>query len=65
MGEAHFSIEDIIKANLKADLFIIGEFHPSYLCHVFQKKFIAALYKLNPRIIVGLRKYTAPRNAGM
>jgi uncharacterized iron-regulated protein len=34
-------------------VFIIGEYHDSYACHAWQKEFIEALAKENPRLVVG------------
>jgi len=46
-------LPDMIKENLGRDVFIIGEFHDSYACHVWQKDFIEALAKAYPRLLVG------------
>ncbi len=44
---------DIVTGNKDADVFIIGEAHTSYECHTFQRDLIEALYKENPKIVVG------------
>jgi uncharacterized iron-regulated protein len=44
---------DIAKKSKITDVFIIGEAHNSYECHTFQRDFIEALYKENPKIVVG------------
>jgi uncharacterized iron-regulated protein len=46
-------IEDIINQNMDKDVFIIGEAHDNYDCHVFQRDFIKSLYKKHPKIVVG------------
>jgi uncharacterized iron-regulated protein len=43
----------LVRQNLDRDVFIIGEFHDSYACHVWQKDFIEALAKEYPRLLVG------------
>jgi uncharacterized iron-regulated protein len=43
----------LVRKNLKRDVFIIGEFHDSYACHVWQKDFLEALAKEHPRLVVG------------
>lgn len=43
----------LVRQNLNRDVFIIGEFHDSYACHVWQKDFIEALAKEYPRLLVG------------
>ena len=43
----------LVRQNLNRDVFIIGEFHDSYACHVWQKDFIEALAKKYPRLLVG------------
>ena len=43
----------LVRQNLNRDVFIIGEFHDSYACHVWQKDFIEELAKEYPRLLVG------------
>jgi uncharacterized iron-regulated protein len=43
----------LVRQNLDRDVFIIGEYHDSYACHAWQKEFIEALAKENPRLLVG------------
>ena len=43
----------LVRQNRDKDVFIIGEFHDSYACHVWQKDFIEALAKEYPRLLVG------------
>jgi len=43
----------LVRQNLNRDVFIIGEYHDSYACHAWQKEFIEALAKENPRLVVG------------
>jgi len=43
----------LVRQNLDKDVFIIGEFHDSYACHVWQKEFIEALAKETPGLLVG------------
>jgi len=43
----------LVRQNLDKDVFIIGEFHDSYACHLRQKEFIEALAKETPRLLVG------------
>ncbi len=43
----------LVRQNLDKDVFIIGEYHDSYACHVWQKDFIEALAKEYPRLVVG------------
>ncbi|MBN2400694.1 MAG: ChaN family lipoprotein [Candidatus Aminicenantes bacterium] len=43
----------LVRQNLSHDVFIIGEYHDSYACHVWQKDFIEALAKEHPRLVVG------------
>lgn len=43
----------LVRQNLERDVFVIGEFHDSYACHVWQKEFIEALAKKTPRLLVG------------
>ena len=43
----------LVRQNLDKDVFIIGEFHDSYACHLRQKEFIEALAKVTPRLLVG------------
>ncbi|MBU4405425.1 MAG: ChaN family lipoprotein [Candidatus Aminicenantes bacterium] len=47
------SLPDLVRQNLDRDVFIIGEYHDSYACHVWQKEFIEALAKETPRLLVG------------
>lgn len=47
------SLPDLVRQNLDRDVFIIGEYHDSYACHVWQKEFIEALAKEYPRLLVG------------
>ncbi len=48
------SIKDLVKNNLKSDVFIIGEMHTSVDCHNFQVDFIESLFKSYPKIIIAL-----------
>jgi len=43
----------LVRQNFNRDVFIIGEIHDSYACHVWQKEFIEALAKETPRLLVG------------
>jgi uncharacterized iron-regulated protein len=43
----------LVRQNLARDVYIIGEYHDSYACHAWQKDFIEALAKENPRLLVG------------
>jgi uncharacterized iron-regulated protein len=43
----------LVRQYLDRDVFIIGEYHDSYACHAWQKEFIEALAKENPRLLVG------------
>lgn len=43
----------LVRQNLDKDVFIIGEFHDSYACHLRQKELIEALAKETPRLLVG------------
>ena len=43
----------LVRQNLDRDVFIIGEYHDSYACHAWQKEFIEALARENPRLLVG------------
>jgi len=47
------SLPDLVRQNLDRDVFIIGEYHDSYACHVWQKEFIEALAKETPHLLVG------------
>lgn len=47
------TLADIAKKSKDTDVFIIGEAHNNYECHTFQRDFIEALYKENPKIVVG------------
>jgi aminopeptidase N len=47
------TLEDIVNQNPDTDVFIIGEAHDNYQCHTWQRDFIEALYKKDPKIIVG------------
>jgi len=51
--EKMVSVEEMVKANPSTDVFVIGEAHTSYECHTFQEAFIEALYKDNPKVVVG------------
>jgi aminopeptidase N len=46
-------IPTLVRHNLAADVFMIGEYHDSYACHAWQKEFIEALAKGHPRLVVG------------
>ncbi|MCX6553478.1 MAG: ChaN family lipoprotein [Candidatus Aminicenantes bacterium] len=43
----------LVRQNLKRDVFIVGEYHDSYACHLWQKEFIEALAKEHSRLLVG------------
>jgi uncharacterized iron-regulated protein len=43
----------LVRQNLGRDVFIIGEYHDSHACHLWQKEFIEALAKAHPRLLVG------------
>ncbi len=43
----------LVRKYIDKDVFIIGEYHDSYGCHAWQKDFIEALAKENPRLLVG------------
>jgi len=55
-------LADIIRQNLKTDVFVIGEQHNSYECHVFQKNFIEQLYRQHKNIIVGFEFFSQKDN---
>lgn len=59
------TIADIVKNSGNTDVFIIGEAHNSYDCHRFQRDFIAALYKENPKIIVGFEFFLREDNEAL
>ncbi|MBN2345372.1 MAG: ChaN family lipoprotein [Candidatus Aminicenantes bacterium] len=40
------------------DVFVIGEYHDSYACHVWQKDFLEALAGEHPRLVVGFEFFT-------
>jgi aminopeptidase N len=46
-------MSDLVDAAAASDIFVIGEFHNSMDCHLFQKRFIRALYQKYPKIVVG------------
>lgn len=46
-------LEELVDRYKDTDVFIIGEAHDNYDCHMFQRDFIDALYKKYPKLIVG------------
>ena len=52
------SIPEIIARTRTTDVYVIGEFHDDYACHVFQRDFIKALFEDNPNILVGFEFFT-------
>ncbi len=48
------SMEELVKRSIKSDVFVIGEMHISGDCHDFQYNFIDTLFKVYPKIIIGL-----------
>lgn len=55
-------VSDIIAGHPDADVFIIGEAHDNYHCHVFQRDFIAALIQKHPKVIVGFEFFQREDN---
>jgi uncharacterized iron-regulated protein len=53
-------LENII--NDKTDIYVIGESHINYDCHVFQRDFIEALFQKNPNIVVGFEFFDRDHN---
>ena len=51
-------LNDMVAEALDSDVFVIGEFHDSMACHLFQKRFIQALHEKYPKIIVGFEFFT-------
>ncbi|MCP5049562.1 MAG: PDZ domain-containing protein [bacterium] len=47
------TLEEIANQNKDADVFVIGEAHDNYDCHIFQRDFIETLFKKYPKLIVG------------
>lgn len=60
--EKTVTIADIVKKCRDTDVFIIGEAHNSYECHTFQRDFIEALYKENPKLVVGFEFFLREDN---
>ena len=56
------TLEDIVNQNPDTDVFIIGEAHDNYQCHTWQRDFIEALYKKDPKIIVGFEFFRRDDN---
>jgi uncharacterized iron-regulated protein len=46
-------VASLVKRNLGRDVYIIGEYHDSYPCHLWQKEFIETLARQRPRLVVG------------
>lgn len=59
------TIADIVKNNKDSDVFIIGEAHTSFECHMFQRDFIETLYKENPRIVIGFEFFLREDNESL
>ncbi|MCK4836996.1 MAG: ChaN family lipoprotein, partial [Candidatus Aminicenantes bacterium] len=55
-------ISDLVEAFKNTDVFVIGEFHDNYDCHVFQRNFIEALYQRYPKIVVGFEFFKREDN---
>jgi uncharacterized iron-regulated protein len=47
------TLEQIVNQNMDTDVFVIGEAHDNYQCHILQRDFIEALYKRYPKLLVG------------
>lgn len=47
------TVADLVRSHLDRDVYIIGEIHDSFACHVWQKEFIEALAQVHPRLVVG------------
>ena len=56
------TVEDIVAANPKTRVFMVGEYHDSYLCHTLQRDFIEALVKKNKKIVVGFEFFKRKDN---
>lgn len=56
------TIEEMINHTPRTQVYVIGEFHDSYECHRFQRDFIEALFKKNPRIVVGFEFFKRSDN---
>ena len=52
------SIPEIIARTEATDVYVIGEFHDDYTCHVFQRDFIKTLFEDNPKILIGFEFFT-------
>ena len=46
-------LQSLVRQNRDRDVFVIGEYHDSHACHAWQKDFIEALAKEQPRLVVG------------
>ena len=43
----------LVRKHVDKNVFVIGEYHDSHACHVWQKEFIEALAREHPRLVVG------------
>ena len=59
------SVEDIVAANPKTRVFMVGEYHDSYLCHTLQRDFLETLYKRNKKIVVGFEFFKRKDNEAL
>jgi len=50
---AETDVASLVKRYQGRDVFIIGEYHDSYPCHLWQKEFVEALARERPRLVVG------------
>lgn len=55
-------VAGLVDAAADSDVFVIGEFHDNMDCHLFQKRFIRALFEKHPRIVVGLEFFSRKDN---
>ncbi len=54
--------DGIVVENPNTRVFMVGEYHDSYLCHTLQRDFLEALYKQHEHIIVGFEFFRREDN---
>jgi uncharacterized iron-regulated protein len=59
------TLEDLAGLYKNTAVFIVGEAHDNYDCHMFQRNFIEALYKKYPKLIVGFEFFWRDDNEAL
>lgn len=59
------SIPDMARENKYTDVFVIGEAHDNFDCHILQRDFIEALFKEHPQIVVGFEFFLREDNGAL